>query len=294
MQTKRKTLRLLMPQWQGGDYGLKYPGELYPLGARLLAFLAPESDAPLVEVPVEPYGTAERSVENGVVWQSVVLRQVRSARSIIDAYGPDRIIMFGGDCLVNQAPFAYFGERYGEDVGVLWIDAHPDVSTPETTVGPHTHVLGNLLGHGDPRMAEEVKKPYSAEQVLLVGVDEPNSAEREIIADLGLRTVRSSDVVETSDAVTGWIRDNSFKHVVIHVDLDVLELASFRSTFLWNSIEDVSHVGSPAGKLSIPRLTRLLGDVDAMVDVSAFGFTEHLPWDAYHLKAMMSSWNFMR
>lgn len=37
-----KTLRLLIPEWQSGDYDSQPSGEIYPLGARLLAFLAPK------------------------------------------------------------------------------------------------------------------------------------------------------------------------------------------------------------------------------------------------------------
>ena len=46
-----------MPQWQGGDYDLPpVTGEIYPLGARLLSFLAPKSETtPEFEVPVAPY-----------------------------------------------------------------------------------------------------------------------------------------------------------------------------------------------------------------------------------------------
>ena len=99
---RQKTLRLLMPQWQGGDYDLSIrTGELYPLGARILAFLAPKSDAPLIEVPVEPYTGAERRKENGVVRQTVVLRQMLAARKILEEQSPDRVVVFGGDCLVS-------------------------------------------------------------------------------------------------------------------------------------------------------------------------------------------------
>ena len=56
------TLRLLMPQWQGGN------NPAYSLGARLLAWLAPQTgDTPQIEVPVEPYNGSALSEENGVV-----------------------------------------------------------------------------------------------------------------------------------------------------------------------------------------------------------------------------------
>lgn len=44
---KRKTLRLLMPQWQGGNN----PPNV--LGAHLLNWLAPNTDGPFEEVPVD-------------------------------------------------------------------------------------------------------------------------------------------------------------------------------------------------------------------------------------------------
>lgn len=293
MTDSKKTLRLVMPQWQGGDSGMAYPGRVYPLGARLLAFLAPETDAPTVEVPVEPFVGAERQREDGVVWHDVVLRQARAARHIIDAHAPDRVIMFGGDCLVNQAPFAYLNERYDGKIGLLWLDAHPDITTPENSECAHTFVLGNLLGRGDPVLAREVKAPYKPEQVLLIGVHDALPHEEAAMRELGLRTVSAEEVNDSSDAVLGWIRDNGFEHVAIHVDLDVLELKSFRSQFLWNSLEEIGFQTAD-GRITIPGLTRLVTDVAGQTDVAGFGFTEHLPWDAVKLKSMMEAFSFMK
>ncbi|WP_367174947.1 arginase family protein [uncultured Desulfovibrio sp.] len=63
----------------------------------------------------------------------MVLQHLRAARKIIDEHSPDKIIMFGGDCLVDQASFAYLNERYKGNIGILWIDAHPDISPPKRT-----------------------------------------------------------------------------------------------------------------------------------------------------------------
>lgn len=38
----------------------------------------------------------------------------------------------GGDCAVSVAPFSYLTRKYGDDLAVAWLDAHPDVDTPET------------------------------------------------------------------------------------------------------------------------------------------------------------------
>lgn len=120
-QERRKTLRLVMPEWQGGDYDLSVgSGELYPLGARLLAFLAPRSGCETVEVPIAPYRPDHaREKENGVVNQQAVLTQMRAARAILEAKQPDRVVCFGGECLVSYAPFDYLNGRYKGKLGVL-------------------------------------------------------------------------------------------------------------------------------------------------------------------------------
>ncbi|MCC8108971.1 MAG: arginase family protein [Planctomycetes bacterium] len=291
--TAKKTLRLVMPQWQGADGGMAYPGKVYPLGARLLRFLAPDSDAPTVEVPVEPYSGLPRPIEDKVAWHRVVLKQARAARKIIDAHSPDRVIMFGGDCLVSLAPFAYLNERYGGAVGLLWIDSHPDITTPDAYEAAHTYVLGSLLGHGDPALAEEVRIPYRPEQVRLVGVHDMHDNEIETVGRLGLGIIPPEAVAGTSAPVTEWIGDNGFKQIAIHFDLDVLDRQSFRSQFHWNSIERVE-VQAAEGRLGIQRFTELVRDVAAAADVVGFSFAEHLPWDAYHLQTMMASFPFMR
>lgn len=52
MTSSQKTLRLLMPQWQGSN------NPAYCLGTKLVAWLAPERDARLAEVPVAMAGRA--------------------------------------------------------------------------------------------------------------------------------------------------------------------------------------------------------------------------------------------
>jgi arginase len=56
---------------------------------------------------------------------------------------------------------AYLNQRYGGKIGVLWVDAHPDVMTPRDHPNPHAHVLGALLGMGDPDLTGEVEIPLT-------------------------------------------------------------------------------------------------------------------------------------
>ena len=140
--SKSTTLRLLMPQWQGGDVP-----NAYPLGARLTQWLAPKTDAVTVEVPtIEPDGSP-RTEQDGIVERRNLMRQLHSAQDIINAYSPERVVVFGGDCLVEQGPISYLNKRYEGELGVLWMDAHPDVTTPKEFNHAHTMVLGLSLIH---------------------------------------------------------------------------------------------------------------------------------------------------
>ena len=283
-----------MPQWQGGDYDINPPsGEIYPMGARLMAFLAPDSNAPLIEVPVEPYIGAARPKQNGVVWQDVVLRQLRAARLIIEAHQPDRIIIFGGDCLVDQAPFAYLNERYQGKLGLIWIDSHPDISTPKDYDREHAMVLGNLLGKGDPSLAREVKVPFLPEQVLLIGIDGFNAPyEEKTVKELGLRVIHSDEISSTSGSVLNWIQDHGFERLAIHFDLDSLDPKLFYSQLLMKP--GAEPFETKPGHLTIQQVTRLIKEVSETAEVVGMGFAEHMPWDALNLKNMMAEFAFMK
>lgn len=295
-QERRKTLRLVMPEWQGGDYDLSVgSGELYPLGARLLAFLAPRSGCETVEVPIAPYRPDHaREKENGVVNQQAVLTQMRAARAILEAKQPDRVVCFGGECLVSYAPFDYLNGRYKGKLGVLWIDAHPDVSTPANHDREHAMVLGDLLGGGDPLMAKEVRHPLKPSQVLLVGMegfDSPKEVEN--IKAFGLRVLPPKDVAANSDAVLAWVRENGVESLAVHLDLDVLDPATFFSQ-LTNDPDATEKYPTVKGKLHMAQVTRLLRDVSAHTNVVGLTIAEFFPWDALHLQKMMSQLEIMK
>jgi arginase len=100
----KQTIRLLMPQWQGGN------NPNYSFGAELLAWLAPGNDQPLIHVPVQAFDGIPLENENGTYGRKQLLEQLEAAHHIIYAHKPDCIVMFGGDCLVEQARL-YRGTR---------------------------------------------------------------------------------------------------------------------------------------------------------------------------------------
>ncbi|OMF61327.1 arginase family protein [Paenibacillus sp. FSL R5-0766] len=275
------TIRLLMPQWQGGD------NPNYSFGAELLAWLAPQNDQPLIKVPVYEPDEMGLEVENGIRGRAHVINQLKSAQQIIAAYQPESIIMFGGDCLVEQAPFAYLNERYNGELGVLWIDAHPDISTPKEFANSHTMVLGNLLGEGDTEFAGEVKVPLKPGNIFIAGLEETFAHETEMIQRLGIKTASTKELQDKPQAITEWIVDQGIKHLAIHLDLDVLDPSIFRSLLFANP--DLKEpIDFPMGKMHFPQLNNLIQTVSQETTVVGLGITEHMPWDSMNLKSLLN------
>lgn len=276
-----KTLRLLMPQWQGGGNN-----PLYPLGARLMSWLAPNDGSAVVEVPVAPYDGKDPGVEDGIFARSALMKQLKAARRIIDAYEPDRLIVFGGDCSSAQAPLAYLNERYGGELGLLWIDRHPDVKTPKEAANLHTMVLGHLLGRGDPGFSREVQVPLKPEKVMFAGLGTVIAQEEEVITGLGIRRAGAQELTHGSHAVLQWIKDSDIKFLAIHLDVDVLDPALFRSLQAGNPEAD-PNASVRTGEMTFVQVARLIVEVSDKTDVVGLGFAEHMPWDAYNLKGML-------
>ena len=84
-----------------------------------------------------------------------------------------------------------------EDVGVLWIDAHGDINTPETTPSGNIHGMpvAAMLGRAQiaPRLRFAVRH-VRPERVVLFATRTLDPGEREIIRELGIRMFTMSEI----------------------------------------------------------------------------------------------------
>jgi arginase len=272
-----------MPLWQGGNQ------PEYHFGAQLLAWLAPPADGPVETVSIpEPRGDETLGLEKGMTGRSALLRYLREARKAIERHSPARVLTLGGDCLVDLAPIAYLSARYREKLGVLWIDAHPDVMSPKDYPNAHAHVLGALLGRGDPDLTGEVETPVTPSHVMYAGMDAWSAVEDEVISGLGLRHAGASALADTSLPVLEWIADQRIEYLAVHFDLDVLDPARFRPlTFNKPGLAADAFHGVPRGRMSPDQIVRLLKEVSGACEVVGLAITEHLPWDTLAMRNML-------
>lgn len=277
--TTNKTLRLVMPQWQGGDL------PAYRLGAELLDRMLPTATGPVATIPVPspPSATgtgAEAPVEDGIKWRSALLAQLEAARTAIASHNPARILTVGGDCLVDLAPIAWLNEQYGDDMAVLWVDAHPDIMRKEQFSHAHAHVLAMLMGDGDADFVKAVPRPVDPSRVLYVGVNDLMPAEQDYLAARKMTVISPETVTESLQPVLDWIRASGASKIAVHFDLDVLDPAG-RSYLLFNrpDIPADAFDGIAKGKLALDRIVTLLQAVAGAADIVGLAITEFLPWE---------------
>ncbi len=139
-------------------------------------------------------------------------------------------VVLGGDHSLAAGSIAgvatALAER-GERLGVIWLDAHADLNTPESTLSGNVHGMpvAHLLGHGDPGMAS-IARPAPAvrpEHLVIIGARDLDQAERthareygvtiytmRDIDERGLRTILAEAIAKVSEGTTG-----------LHVSLDL-------------------------------------------------------------------------
>lgn len=279
---KHETIRLVIPQWQGGNL------EAYSLGAELLAFLSPKNGDKIINIPISPYQKLEN--ENGIMGRSQIIRQLHTSYDVILEHNSDNIVTLGGDCLVSLAPFSYLSEKYKNDFGVLWLDAHPDVMTPNEYANSHAHVLGALMGNGDKDLTSIVKNKIKPEKVLIAGINNPTPYEENFIKEHNINTYSPEEIKKDScKKLKEWIEKENIKYLAIHFDLDVLNYHNFRSLYFSNpNAKDGEFDGIAKGKLEIAEILKLIKFAQSKTKIVGLTIAEHLPWDALNLKNMLN------
>lgn len=188
-------------------------------GAEAIRGDLPQASTVTVEVPLGA-GNDEGS---GVDRLSALIA-VRDAQLVALAAVSTLAITIGGDCGVDLAAIQHAAEA-NPAMAVLWLDAHPDLNTHESSPSSAFHgmVLRTLLGDGQEALTPPT--PLAPQRVILAGtraLDEPESA---FVAAAGLRMIAPNALDAAS--VTAALAETGATSVYIHVDLDVLDPAEF-------------------------------------------------------------------
>jgi len=115
-----------------------------------------------------------------------------SVKSVLEAN--ETPVILGGDHSIaagSLSGIAEFFKNKGEEIGLIWFDAHADMNTPETSPSGNAHgmPLATVLGMGDQKMVElgGFSPKFRRDYVAHVGARDMEIGEKKLIHELGMR-----------------------------------------------------------------------------------------------------------
>jgi arginase len=153
-------------------------------------------------------------------------------------------LVLGGDHSVGAGTVAGVAEFYrkqNQKIGLIWIDAHTDINTPDSSPSGNVHgmPLAAIMGLGPPELTKifDFSPKVAPENCVLVGVRDIDLIERENVRKTGIDvfTMRDIDergmrtVMEEALRIAG--RGTAGYHVSLDMD--------------WIDPEDAPGVGTP-------------------------------------------------
>jgi len=209
---------LVVPQWQGS--GSARAMRLVD-GTDHIRGDLPSSSTTVVEVPPGAGSDLGTSVHRLSAVQRV-RDEVRAVLHDTRSSSADPVVLVGGDCGAVLAGVEHANR--GDDLAVLWFDAHGDLNTPDSSPSGAFNgmVLRTLLGDGPDVVAPSV--PLRPERVVLVGARALDEGESAYLDGSPVRLLPAdADAAAVAAAVTATDAGGLW----VHVDLDVLDPAEF-------------------------------------------------------------------
>jgi arginase len=238
-------LTLAYPQWQGSGRHAHLPR-----GAAAAAAVC-ERYAPSLRVPP---GGDNPETRHGVNRWDAIFAQFRSARELLARSGAKRVLTAGGDCAVDVAVVDHL-HRLHPALQVIWIDAHLDANTPQTSPSGSFHGMpvSALLGRAPEPMRALLGAPLDPARFRYFGIRVGDDGDWALQRELGLR------MLDPRALPTGPVH--------VHFDLDVLDPREF------------PHLAYTDGDLRIDDAVALLRRIAGHAEVVGLTLTEFAPAD---------------
>jgi len=152
-------------------------------------------------------------------------------KSLDDGYLP---LVLGGDHSIavgsTSGVSAHF-RKEKKSIGCIWLDAHSDMNTPDTSPSGNVHgmPLSAIMGYGTEELHDlfGFKPKIEPQNVVLVGVRDLDSHEKKFIKKLGVKAFTMREIDERgmrevmSDALKYAMDDTD--GIVVSLDMDFVD-----------------------------------------------------------------------
>jgi len=166
---------------------------------------------------------AIKSLPDVVAWTETI------AEATYEASAAGMPIVLGGDHSLAAGALSGLSRRAaeaGRQFFVLWLDAHPDFHTLDTTRSGNLHGVPVAYATGQPGFAgvfPPLVAPVKPENICMMGIRSVDPAERAALASAGVivHDMRAIDEHGVAPLLDGFLRRVAAARGVLHVSLDV-------------------------------------------------------------------------
>jgi arginase len=144
-------------------------------------------------------------------------------------------LVLGGDHSIAAGSIsgvaAHFRKEEKKQVGFLWLDAHGDMNTPESSPSGNVHgmPLASIMGYGPPELVELMgfKPKVEPQNIVLVGIRDLDSQEKKLVKKSGVHVLTMRDIDERgmrevmSDALKYAMDDTD--GIAVSLDMDFVD-----------------------------------------------------------------------
>lgn len=254
-----KHFNFIFPQWQGNTEPSPYYGAVELESLYLDGKVVGRSSV------AEPGALA---LKNGITGYDVIVHQLAKAFALLDQENPDTIFTVGGGCDAGVVPISWLNSKYDGDISVVWLDAHADMNTPETS--PSGMFCGmpmrTVLGEGDSAICDLLPLPLKSSQVLMGGVRLWDVPEAEFRLKNGIANITVEEMRQDAESLYEAVKDLGHSRVYIHLDIDVLDGKHYPQTPF-----------AADGGLTCDELLAVLSPVFDRCKIAGFGLFEYAP-----------------
>jgi len=153
-------------------------------------------------------------------------------KSLVEGFMP---LVLGGDHSIAAGSIsgvaAHFRKEDKKQVGYIWLDAHGDMNTPESSPSGNVHgmPLASIMGYGPPELVELMgfKPKVEPQNIVLVGIRDLDSQEKKLVKKSGVHVFTMRDIDERgmrevmSDALKYAMDDTG--GIAVSLDMDFVD-----------------------------------------------------------------------
>lgn len=187
---------------------------------------------PVKQAEEQPYGEKRAKYLHEIAETCRGLAEM-TEKTLAEGFFP---LVLGGDhsiAIGTCSGVSDFFRKQSKKIGCLWLDAHGDMNTPDSSPSGNVHgmPLASLIGYGAPELVELLgfKPKVEPRNVAIVGVRDLDAKERRLVKDSGVHAFTMRDIDERGmrEVMSEALRfaQDDTEGIAVSVDMDLIDPA---------------------------------------------------------------------